>query len=541
MNTGRVVRRFVTRRTLKSATLWAFIFGMYTASKTLGYAAAAPDAAARAKLVAAFTNNAGLNALLGVPHDITSMAGYTAWNTFSIVTIIGSIWAFLLATKYFRGEEEAGRSELVLASGTTPRWAAANTLFGLSASVVLQFTIVAVLYTAIGSIKTIGIGAQSAIFFALSISMGTIMFLAIGALASQLMPTRSRAASVAAVLFGVFYLVRAFGDASNARWLLNITPLGWIENLRPLTGSHVVWFLPILGLTAACAALAIFLAGRRDLGDSVFADRDTAKPRTALLNNVFGASFRLTRGATLGWLAAISLTALFYGVLTKTAAQAIASLTDTSKGGGKIFGNLEQHHAQQNAEIAFVGVIFLILVPVVMCYAAAAVGRMRDEEAQGYVDNLLVRRVSRWRWLSERTLMAAVAVVTACLLSGLAVWAGEASQHAGVAMHSVMLAGLNMAGAVLFNLGVGVLAMGVVPRLTTVVAYSVVGWSFLMEILGSGLHLNHWLIDTSVLTHLSLAPSVSPDWTANTVLAGLGLLCFAVGGLVFNRRDLTSE
>jgi ABC-2 type transport system permease protein len=536
-----VVRRFVARRTLRSATLWAFIFGIYTASKTLGFAAAAPTAAARDKLAASLGNNAGLNALLGTPHNINTVTGYAAWNTFSVIMIVGSIWAFMLATKYFRGEEEIGRSELLLAGQTTARRAAANTLAGLGISLVLQYVVVAVLYVAIGSLHTVGIGPRAALFFALAVTMGTILFMAVGALTSQLMPTRGRAASTAAIVFGVCFLIKASGDASQAHWLLDVTPLGWIERLRPLTGSQPIWLLPIFTLVLACAGAAIYLAGRRDLGDSVIADRDTARSRTGLLNSAFGASLRLTRGANLGWLAGIVLSGLFYGVLSKTAAQAIGNLTHGhERGSGKLFGGLE-HRLQLSNEMLFLGVIFLIITPLAMCYAASAVGKIRDEEAQGYVDNFLVRTVSRQRWLGERTLLVALVSVIMCSLTGLGVWVGVASQHGGVAIHSLLLAGLNMLGAVIFTLGIGILAMGVIPRLTTVIAYSVVGWSFMMEILGSGLHLNHWLIDTSVLTHVTLAPAVSPDWTANAVLAGLGLACYAVGSLEFNRRDLASE
>ena len=336
-------------------------------------------------------------------------------------------------------------------------------------------------------------------------------------------------------------LLKAAGDASNVHWLLDITPLGWIERLRPLTGSQPIWLLPILALVIICSAAAIYLAGCRDIGTGIFADHGAARSHTGLLNSTFGAALRLTRGASLGWLAAISLSGLFYGVLTKTAAQAIGSLTQGHRHrSSDLFGGLE-HKMQLSNETLFLGIIFLILTPLAMSYAASAVGKIRDEEAQGYVDNFLVRSVSRQRWLGERTLLVVLVSAGVCLFSGLGVWVGVASQHGGVAIHSLTMAGFNMLGAVIFTLGVGILALGVVPRLTTVIVYSVIGWSFLVEILGSGLHFNHWLLDTSVLTHLTLAPAVNPDWKANAVLVGLGALCYLAGNAAFASRDLQSE
>ena len=63
-----IISRFITRRTLKSASIWAFIFGIYVADKTLAFAKLAPTHADKVKITGSFTNNVGLNALLGTPH-----------------------------------------------------------------------------------------------------------------------------------------------------------------------------------------------------------------------------------------------------------------------------------------------------------------------------------------------------------------------------------------------------------------------------------------------------------------------------------------
>ena len=43
-------------------------------------------------------------------------------------------------------------------------------------------------------------------------------------------------------------------------------------------------------------------------------------------------------------------------------------------------------------------------------------------------------------------------------------------------------AGVNMVAPVLFTLGVGVSAFGIVLRYTTLAAYGILGWSFLISI-----------------------------------------------------------
>lgn len=530
-----VVARFVARRTMKGAAFWALALGAIVASKAVGYASVYPTVQARVKLAASFTKNIGLSALFGAPHQIETVAGYTVWNTLASAMIIGSVWAFLLATKTFRGEEDAGRWEVLLAGQTTARRAAINTLVGLGVSLSVLYAVMAAVFIVVGRVHTVVFGTQAALFFALTTASGAIMFMVIGALASQLMPTRSRAAGLAAGIFGIFYLIRSTAAITNAHWLLNLSPLGWIEKLQPLYGSRALWLVPIALLTIAACTATVMLAGRRDLGDSTFADKDTAKARFTLLNTPFAAVMRLTRASSLGWLAAIGFVSVFFGLLTKTAAQAFS--------GSNFQHDLNRvlHTSSGFAGSTFLGMIFFLMMPLLMAYVASAVGRVREDEAQGYVDNFLVRPVSRTQWLWGRIVLIMVVIVLAGLCSGIGAWAGAASQHAGVGFHTLLPAGLNIIAPAVFLLGIGISAFGFVPRFTTVIAYSVIAWSFLLQIVSSGLNLNHWVLDTSVLNHIALAPAVNPNWQSAAVLAAVGLVLCVLGTLNFIGRDLKPE
>lgn len=533
---GTVVGRFVARRTMRSAAMWAVIFGIIVTAKSIGYASAYPTLASRLKVAASFAANPGVVALLGIPHHIEIVASGAAWNTVGAITLIGSIWAFLLATKTFRGEEDAGRWELLLSGQTTAARGAANTLGGLAASLTLLYVLLAAVFAAVGSYHKIDFGPQPALFFALAAVSGPAMFLSIGALVSQLMPTRSRAASLAAVVFGVSFLLRAMADTTSAHWLLNATPLGWVERLQPLYHSQPVWLLPIGGLVILCCGLTIFLASRRDLGDSIVADKDSAEPRTKLLNTPLGFGLRLTRPASLGWLAGLTLVSIFFGVLTKSVTQVLGSST----GAGKAIGKLV-HAAQTFGAQTFLGIIFFLLMTLTMVFVANSVGAMREEEASGYLDNLLVRPISRQRWFWGRIALLSAVIVAIGLVTSLAVWLGMALLRSTIPLHSLLLAGANLLAPALLLGGIGIAALGLTPRLTTVIAFSAIAWSFLVQLLSSGLNLNHWILDTSILNHVALAPAVNPNWQSAGILAGLGVVLSLIGALAFNRRDLQAE
>jgi ABC-2 type transport system permease protein len=532
------VARFVAKRTFKSAALWAFIFGIYAISKVIGFVKAYKTPAAREALTHSLNNNAGINALIGTPHQIGTVNGYANWVVLGTITLIASVWALLLATKYFRGDEEAGRTELLLTGRTTARQATINTFLGLSSSLVFMYLLVSVMFIVIGKVQGVGYNTQNALFFALASVCSATLFLAIGAFTSQLMPTRTRASTTAAVIFGLSFILRAIADSTSARWLLTATPLGWVERLQPLVGSRPIWLLPIFGSALLLCLATVWLAGRRDLGESVFADHDTAKPRTKLLGSPTGLAFRLTRASTIGWFVAVVAMSWLYGSLTKTIVQAVSG--SQSKSVTKALHKITQSSHLGIATI-FLGAMFLIMMAVVMAYVASATGKAREDEAEGYVDNFLVQPIGRLQWLGGRVLLIALFSLVICLGTSLGFWAGVASVHLGVPIHLLLEAGANMAAPVLFTLGASILALGFIPRLTTVVAYSVLGWSFMVTLIASGTNISHWVLDTSILHQVTLAPAANPNWTVDAVLVGIGIVLCLLGMLRFNYRDLQNE
>ena len=93
----------------------------------------------------------------------------------------------------------------------------------------------------------------------------------------------------------------------------------------------------------------------------------------------------------------------------------------------------------------------------------------------------------------------------------------------------------------LLTLGVAVFGFGFAPRLALIGSYGVIAWSFLIQMVSSGINLNHWILDTSVLHHIALAPATEPNWHAAGIVAGLGVLAGALGVWRFHRRDLETE
>jgi ABC-2 type transport system permease protein len=163
---------------------------------------------------------------------------------------------------------------------------------------------------------------------------------------------------------------------------------------------------------------------------------------------------------------------------------------------------------------------------------------MRDEEASGRIENLLVRPVSRLTWLAGRLGVALGLVVLLGVAAGAGSWIGSANQHTGVSPLTLVLAGLNSVPPAVFVLGAGALVFGIRPRLTAAAAYGIVAWSFLVDLLAALMRNADLLKDSSLFTHIALSPAVKPDWTADALMVLIGVVCALAGTVAFQRRDI---
>ena len=519
----------VARRLWRGAVLWGGVFALMVWALVSQFAKEYPTAADRARLVETMGADVGSQAIFGPAHHLDTVAGYTAYHAVGVLGLVVAVWGLLAATRLLRGEEQAGRWELLLAGQTTRRRATAAAIGGLGIGLLTLWAVTAAAAVVVGRSADARFTVSASLFMAVAAVAATGMFLAVGALCSQLVATRRRAAGLAAGIFGVAYLLRAVAaSGTSLRWLRWASPLGWVDELHPLTGSRPLALLPILGATAALAGLTIVLAGRRDLGASVLPTSDTAAPRTRLLTSPLGLACRLDRGTAAGWIAGLGGGGLILGLSTKTMEDVWANQ----------FGGVFARLGGATGGATYLGLVFLIITLQVATAAAGQIAVTREEEAEGYLDHLLARPVARLPWLAGRFTVAAAALVGAGVVAGLLTWAGAASTGADLRVATVLAAGVNVVPAGIFVLGIGTLLHGLAPRLAVAVAYGLVAWSFLVEIVGASLGASRWLLDTSLLHHLARAPAAPVRWDSAAILVAVGLAAAAIGAIGFIRRDL---
>jgi ABC-2 type transport system permease protein len=531
-----MVAAVTARKAMRSGLLWGVIFALYVAAQAATYARAYRTDAARHALAHSLSSSSGLAILVGPARDLASVGGYTAWKCLVALAIMGAVWGLLTATRLLRGEEDAGRWELLAAGHTTRRRAATQALAGLAAAAAVFYLLTAAGTAAVGLSPSIHFGVAASFYFSFACVAGAVMFLAVGALASQLAATRRQAAAYAAAALGVAYAIRMVADSTvSLSWMLWLSPFGWVERLRPFAGPDPWAVLPIVAFTVAAGWATISLAGRRDLGASTLADHSRSAEHDALLGGPVALGVRLVRPTVLGWMAGIAAMGLLLGSEAKVAAKSLGDSTAAKAALERLGGGA------QGLTRAYLGVSFLILAVMVALVAATLNSAVRREESLGHVEHLLVRPYGRHRWFWGRLAVSAALVAALGVLSGLATWGGAAAGHAGVGFTSLMAAGANVIAPALCLLGVGALVMGGWPRAANVVVYAGLAWSFLVELLGSVAVSNHWLLDTSVFHQIAPAPAVAPNWVSAAALVAVGAAGAVAGSWRFAHRDLVGD
>jgi len=519
------------RRAVRPALAWGLVFGAMIAATMAAYRATFPTPASRAALVRSFEGNPAFEAIFGITHHLDTVAGYTAYKTLFTLIILGAIWGLFVSTRLLRGEEDAGRWDLLLAGRTTRAGATGQVVVALGAGLAALWLPTAVLAVAGGRSATVGIGVGASLFLATAATAAAAMFMAVGVLASQLCATRRGANLCGAGVLAISYLIRMAADSDpRIGWLRWASPIGWIEELRPLTGSRWPAFLPIVALVAAAVTAGALIAGRRDVGSSVFAGR-TPESHTRLLGSQSGLTLRLTGPQIATWTVALAVTGLVLGLVTQSAGESL-------QGSPTLERVIARLGATGSGAVTYLGFTFVVAAGLVAVAVAGQITAIRNEEAAGHLDNLLVRSVPRWRWLAVRLGAGLGLVIGASLLTGVAAWIGAATQHAAVGFGALVEAGLNVAPPAVFVLGFGALVYGLWPRAAIPATYGLVVWSFLVETFASTAGAGHWLRDTSPFLHITPAPAADPNWGAAFGLVALGLLAGAAGVAAFSRRDL---
>jgi ABC-2 type transport system permease protein len=526
-----VPARALARRAFRDArtrtVAFGSLFALFAYIQPVGYRSAYPTLASRLLFARGFGPNKAIRMFYGEPHNLLTVGGYSAWRVGGTLAIFAAVFGLLAAVRALRTEEDTGQIEVILAGrvgrGTTYLSAMAAIAAGTLILWVSEF---------IGFLAG-GLPAGGSAYLALATASVVPVFVGVGAVASQLAPTRRIAVELGGAVVALMFLLRVIADTvSGGAWLRWATPLGWAEELRPFTGAQpLVLLLPVTA-SVLLLVIAARIAARRDIGSGVLPVRERAAPQLRLLSSPTAQALHSERGSLIVWLGGVGAFALITGAIAKS----------TSTAG--ISKQLQREVAKLGTgsivtPTGYLGFTFIFFVLVISLFACAQVGAARREEADQQLETLLSLPVSRQRWLGGRLLLAASAAAAISLLAGLLTWVGANSTGVSISLGKMLEAGANCLPVALLFLGVAGLVYAVLPRASAGIAYGLVTVTFLWQLVGSLLSAPKWLVELTPFAHVGLVPAQPFRTGAAVVMLAIAAATGLAALWAFARRDLT--
>jgi ABC-2 type transport system permease protein len=515
--------RFVLRRDRVFLPVWVLSIVVVTYLSL----SAVREVYATPRAIAAYAATVGTSpasvALAGPPFAMDQIGGILIYET-SLTALLGvALMAVFTVVRHTRREEDAGRVELLGSTVVSPH--------AVITAAVLVSSLVSVL---------VGLGVSAAflleeqpvnesLLYGASIAALGIVFTGVAAVAAQLMSHARGAVGASLAFLAIVFGVRAIGDVGE-NFLAWLSPIGWSQQVAVYEANRW-WPLALsVGLAVLLFAATVALEARRDLGAGILAARPGPASASRSLGTVVGLSWRLQRGALLGWVIGVFSMAVLLGSFSES----IENMIEENPAIADVFAAT----AAETLVDSYMAVSLLLLGIGAAGFAVSSALRMRSEESADRLEPLLATAVSRNRWFAGNLLVTLLGTTFLVASGGLGLgisYAATSGRYEEV--WAMTWASLVYLPAILLVAAVAVLLFGLLPMLTAL-AWVVVGFAFIIGWLGGLLDLPQWVDDLSPFTHTPAVPAESVTAASLLVLSLMTVAAVGLGWVGFRRRDI---
>jgi ABC-2 type transport system permease protein len=434
-----------------------------------------------------------------------------------------SVMALMTVVRHTRADEDAERTDLVLATPTGRHAPAAAALATVTTAAVVIAAV-----TAAGFV-VLDLPVAGSIAFAAALVVNAVAVGALALVVAQVASSARGATGLGLLVIAASFIARAVGDVTGGPWSW-LSPIGWGQAIRAYADER--WWVLLVPLAVAAGAgwLAVALSRRRDLGAGLLSLRPGPPHARNGFRSAGALARRLQRGALLAWCAGVAVLGAFYGVVGE---QAEDFLTDNP--------DLEDFLAQAGSASltdAYLGTTLLMTGLVGAGATIALALRPRGEEAAGRAEPVLATPTRRAVWLGGHVAIAVAGAVLVIGAGGLATGVGYgAASGDGAAVGRLLAASLVHVPPALVLAGVATLLVGAVPR-WSVLAWAGLAVATVVGVLGAVLDLPQWARDVSPAEHVPLAPAEDVHAGPLLVLLAIALALLTAGVAAFQRRDV---
>ncbi|MFJ2551625.1 ABC transporter permease [Microbacterium sp. NPDC087591] len=490
-----VLLRQRLRRDWLQLTLWIVGTALMAFAGYAGVTQSYATLADRQNILTAALANPVILMFRGLPSG-TSEGAFLAFEVLPWLALLAALMSSFLAVRHTRGDEEAGRSELVWATPAGRRLpTVATAVHGIIANLLLAAL------TALALIAT-GLPAAGSVLAGAAAGACGVAFLGIALLAAQLMRTSRGANSLTIWVLVATFLIRGIGNAAGtpsddlsrmtSAWPAWLSPFGWAEQTRPFDADLVAPMFLALGFGLVLSAAAVGLQSVRDIDASFVAERRGRASAPAALASPHALVWRLTAGSIVGWAVGGAIT----GILATT----LSGLVDRISGENPAVADILKKigGATGGLDEVVVTVFFTLLGILAACCAVQTVVRARQEEARGTAEAVWATPVGRVRWLADFVIVGVVAALIVIAAAVVAGWIGVWSNGGDDTLYRIVaVAGLGQAVAASIFAVLTAVVFALLPRATAAVAWSLVLLAALFGMFGPLFGLPEWSANLS--------------------------------------------
>ncbi len=518
--------RFALRRDRVRIVVWIAGIVLLVVATVGSIKGLYPNQAELDKAARASEDNAAAIIFNGPAQGLDTVGGQVAFQTGSFGLILLGLMSVFMVGRLTRGEEQAGRVELLRALPVGPHSLAAAAMVTVAAMNVVAGALVTL------ALVALGLPVTGSVVFGLSFTLFGLLLAACTLAAAQVSENTRVVYGIGGGVLGTSFVLRAIGDISDGTisWL---SPIGWAQKTRPFAGERWWPFLVVVGAIGLIAWLAVILSRRRDLGAGLVAPRAGRAHAGPSLGSSLGLAARLQRGSLIGWSAGLAVLAVAYGSITDSINDFVEdnkTLTDIIAAQGQ--GTLVEQYLAMS---------FRILALVAGAFAIQSALRIRSEETSAHAEEVLATPVSRARWATSHLAMAFGGTLVVLFLIGATFGVSDAAVTDDTnAIWRSIVGSLAYAPAVWVLVGLSAAIVGLAPR-ATMVPWAALAGCFVIGMFGQLLDLPPWIQDISPFQHVPRYPATdlsAPPLAALVALAA-GLTTLGLAGL--RQRDIGSE
>jgi ABC-2 type transport system permease protein len=523
---GRAVSRLAVRQLRRGAVVVALICGVMSALFASQY-----------QTIRSLLDESGLRAmagnpieriLLGPPAALDDPGGFTVWRTGTGVLVLASVWIMLATTRITRGEEDAGRWNLLLAG----RLRMADVVIRCLAALVGSATLIGVAVAA--GLLAARTELAGTVIYAAGITCVALTFATTALLAAQVMPGRSGATRLTVAALGVGLTLRMIADGSHQlAWLAWATPFGLAARAAPYADNRIVPLIVLGAFPIALAGAALFAARHRDLGDGIVAVPDSRPPRTRLLQSIGGFALRRTARTTLGWATGIAASFLLAGALLASVLEYFQTnprIAELAAAAGMSLGSVN----------VFAAPLFSLLPVPTGLYAAMRLATMVADEKAGRWTLLFAQPISRVRLVSAEIAVTVGGVVALHCSAAAAIWSGAKITGAPLQFADSLAGALNSLPVALLAAGAAAVGVGWLPSASGAIGALPIVGGFLVNAIMQTFNAPRWVANLSPWAHLAPVPETPPHWAATIIFLLITGVLTALGLYGYVKRDLAT-